>query len=316
MPTKGRKWPPGPHLLACYPQVEKMRHSRIARLLALFPTVFACQREEGAIRVLPLWPEGAPGSQGRRAEPEEVGKWWVKNVHFPTLTMVSPSPGQANGTGVIILPGGGHERLVFGPEGLEPARLLARRGFTAFVLKYRLAAESGSNYRVEVESAADAARAVRLVRLMAKELGVRVDRVGVWGWSAGAEVAHFVSFGPSSGDAKSSDPVERMSARPDFHIDIYPGPRGLPQTLPPNSPPAFLVAAFDDPDARDAVLCLAELYRAAGVPAELHLYAGGGHGFNLGRRSERASIRNWPERLFEWLDDPRHLAFPAPGSPR
>jgi acetyl esterase/lipase len=288
-----------------------MLRLRFARLLALVPTVFACQSKEEGTRVLPLWPEGAPGSERRRAEPEELGKWWVKNVHAPALTAVLPPAGMANGTGIVILPGGGHERLVFGPEGLAPARLLARRGFAAFVLKYRLAAEVGSSYRVEVEAAADAARAIRLVRSMAKELGVRGDRLGVWGWSAGAEVAHFVSFGPGAGNAEATDPVERMSARPDFSIEVYPGPRGLPPSLPPDCPPAFLVAAFDDPDARDVVLRLAQLYQAAGVPAEVHLYAGGGHGFNLGERSALASVRSWPDRLFDWLDDPRHLPSTA-----
>ena len=281
-----------------------MRPSRvIARLLALFPTFCACQGE--STRTLPLWPQGAPGSEQRRAEAEQTGPWWVKNVHFPTLTAVLPK--RANGTAVVILPGGGHERLVFGPEGLDPARLLARHGVAAFVLKYRLSAEPGSTYRTDVEAAADAARAIRLVRARAKEFGIEPDRIGIWGWSAGAEVAHFVCFGPAAGDPSAPDPIDRLSARPSFSIGVYPGALGIPPVLPPDSPPAFLVAAFDDAEARHTVLDLAGRYEAIKVPAEVHLFASGGHGFNLGQRSRLASVSRWPDRLVDWLEDRRLL---------
>jgi acetyl esterase/lipase len=275
----------------------------VAKLLTIFPTLYACQSE--GTRTLPLWPQGAPGSEHRRAEAEETGPWWVKNVHSPTLTAVLPRRSQ--GTAVVILPGGGHERLVFGPEGLEPARFLARHGVAAFVLKYRLSGEPNSTYRTDVESAADAARAIRLLRARAKELDIEPDRIGIWGWSAGAEVAHFVSFGAATGDPSAADPIDRLSARPNFSIEIYPGAVGLPATLPPDSPPAFLVAAFDDPPARHAVLELARRYEAIEVPAEVHLLASGGHGFNLGRRSSLASVSSWPDRLVDWLGDRRLL---------
>lgn len=277
--------------------------ARLARLLTFFPTVCACQVESPRTLPLPLWPQGAPGSEARRAEAEEVGPWWVKNVHFPTLTAVLPAPGRANGTAVVILPGGGHERLVFGPEGLEPARLLAERGVSAFVLKYRLAEEPGSSYRLEVESAADAARAVRLLRARAGELGLAPQRIGLWGWSAGAEVAQLVAFRQTKGAPEAVDPIERQSARPDFLIGVYPGARGVPAQLPPESPPAFLVAAFDDAEARQTVLGLATRYETIGVPAEVHLFASGGHGFNLGRRAGQPGVRHWPDRLVEWLDE-------------
>jgi acetyl esterase/lipase len=114
--------------------------------------------------VIPLWSEGAPGSEARRHEPEEARDWWVKNVHDPSVTVFVPPPGRSNGTAVVIAPGGGHRELVFNAEGVEPARYLAALGVTAFALKYRLAHEEGSTYDLDRDAGADIRRAMRLVR--------------------------------------------------------------------------------------------------------------------------------------------------------
>jgi acetyl esterase/lipase len=247
-----------------------------------------------------LWPEGAPGSAGRSREPEQRGPWWVANVHRPSLTIFRAEPRRSRRAAVVVIPGGGHSQLVFGPEGVEPARLLARHGLTALALKYRLAHEPGSPYRVEEHARADVLRAVRWVRQHAAELGVDPTRVGVLGFSAGGELAQLASYGASAGDPRAADPVDRLDARPSFHVAVYPGPLGLPDRLSADAPPAFLLCANDDPLA-DVVVRLASLYRTAERPVELHLYARGGHGFNLGRRSELGAIRHWPARLLEWL---------------
>jgi acetyl esterase/lipase len=253
--------------------------------------------------VIPLWVNGAPGSEARRNEPEQAKDWWVKNIHQPSLTMIQPPAGKANGSAVIICAGGGHEALVFNAEGVEPAQYLANLGITAFVLKYRLAREPGSKYSIEKDAAADLRRAVRLVRSRSAEWGINPGRIGVMGMSAGAELTTLVAYYPTAGDAQAADPVERISAHPDFQISIYPGPVGLPEKIPADSPPTFFLCANDDDFHALPMLRLMAQHRALGIPVEVHLYAVGGHGFNLGQRSKFVSIRGWPQRMADWLQD-------------
>lgn len=252
--------------------------------------------------MVPLWPDGAPGSEHRRHEPEVAKDWWVANVHHPSLTVVRPKLGTATGAAVIVIPGGGHSQLVFEPEGMAPARYLARHGVTAFALKYRLANEKGSSYRVEEHALADVRRAVRWVRSRASSYGIDPARVGVMGWSAGGELAALVSYGASASEPAATDPIDRLSARPNFQIVIYPGPRGVPPELPPDAPPAFFLTAGDDQPAAETIGRLWQLYQTRGVPVEVHVYERGGHAFNMGTRSEIQAIRRWPERLTEWLE--------------
>ena len=235
----------------------------------------------------------------------------MKNIHNPSLTVFAPRTGAASGTAVVIAPGGGHRELVFNPEGVEPARYLAALGVTAFALKYRLAREEGSPYDLERDTAADIRRAMRMVRSHAQEWGIDPARIGVMGWSAGGEVAAMVAYRPVPGDGQSPDPVERVSAKPDFQIIIYPGDYGIPDEVPADSPPAFFLAANDDQGPAHTITSLLEKYRRAGIPAEVHLYAAGHHAFNMGARSELVSIRTWPQRMADWLAD-RGLLKPAP----
>ena len=269
------------------------------KALSLLTLATSCKRDTGG--AVALWEGGAPGSQARRREAEVVGPWWVANVHDPSLTPFIPKHGSRNGTAIIIMPGGGHERLIYGPEGVAPARFLAHRGFTAFVLKYRLAREAGSKYSIEKHARADALRAVRWVRHHARSYGIDSERIGVMGWSAGGELAALISYGAAASDPDASDPIDRHDARPNFQILIYPGSRGMPAELPEDAPPAFLLAASDDTKAAETVTRLHALYRARGVPAELHLFVKGGHGFNMGQRSPYRAIQRWPERLEDWL---------------
>jgi acetyl esterase/lipase len=259
--------------------------------------------DAGSSTVIALWPAGAPGSEARRDEPEQAKDWWVKNVHNPSLTAFFPRAGEASGTAVVIAPGGGHRELVFNAEGIEPAQYLANLGVTAFALKYRLSREDGSPYDLERHSGADIRRAMRLVRSRAKEWGLRPDRIGVMGWSAGAELAAMVAYRPAPGDPASLDPVERESARPDFQMVIYPGSYGIPDRVPADAPRAFFLAASDDEGAAANIARLLQKYREAGVSAEAHLYAEGHHAFNMGHRSTFVSIRAWPQRMAEWLVD-------------
>jgi acetyl esterase/lipase len=257
---------------------------------------------------IPLWPNGAPGSESRRHEAEIAKDYWVRNIHDPSLTVFLPPPGKANGAAVIVVPGGGHRLLVYTAEGEEPAAFLAGLGVTAFALKHRLAREDGSTYTIEGDARADAYRALRLVRSRAAEWRIDPSRIGIMGFSAGGEVVGLVSFGKGDGDPGAADPIERVNGRPDFSIFIYPGPRALPRDVPAGAPPAFTVAAIDDPCCASATLGLLQMYRLAKVPIEGHVYASGGHGFNMGQRSTLQSVSTWPQRLADWLADYGWLA--------
>lgn len=250
-----------------------------------------------------LWPNGAPGSAARRAEPEQAQDYWVKNVHDPSITVYLPMPEKATGAAVVVVPGGGHRLLVFKAEGLEPAEYLANLGVAAFALKYRLAREEGSTYTIEGDAKADAYRAMRMIRSRAAQWHLDPHRIGIMGFSAGGELVGLVAYGSGDGDSQAADPIDRTNGRPDFTIFVYPGPLAVPQAMPANAPPAFLVAASDDPCCAVPTIKLLQMYRDAGVPVEAHIPAKGGHGFNMGQRSMLKSVNTWPARLADWLAD-------------
>lgn len=268
---------------------------------------------QSAPPVIPLWPNGAPGFESRKDIPEEAASYWVKNINNPSLTVFLPPKEKANGAAVVICPGGGFRELVYGAEGVEPAKYFNRLGVAAFVLKYRLFRETNSVFTIESPHQ-DGLRAMRLVRSRAAEWGVDTHRIGMVGFSAGGEVVSLTSFGQTDGLANAPDAIDQASARPDFIVEIYPGGAGIPSALPPNAPPAFLLVADDD-NHTDSVLKLFELYRAAKIPVEVHIFTKGGHGFNLGQRSKLATIKSWPQRLTDWMGDNNLLdpSVPAPG---
>jgi acetyl esterase/lipase len=262
-----------------------------------------------------LWADGAPGFENRRNEPEQAQSYWVRNIHNPSITAFFPAKEKANGATVLICPGGGHRELVYGAEGVEPARYLNDLGVTAFVLKYRLARETNSPYSLKVHPLQDVQRAMRVIRSRAAEWNLDTNRIGVMGFSAGGEVAALLVYNPTAGTPDASDPIERESCRADFQIVIYPGPLGIPTgDVPEDAPPAFFVVANDDVSHVRPVLAQLEKYERAKRPIELHLYEHGGHGFNMGKRSKLASINGWPQRLSDWLADNKILATHAESS--
>lgn len=253
--------------------------------------------------VVPLWPAGAPGFEERRDEPEQAQDYWVKNIHNPSLTVFLPAKDKATGAAIIVCPGGGHRELVFDAEGRDAAEFLNDLGVAVFVLKYRLAREAGSPYKLDVHVPQDGRRAMRLVRSRAAEWGVDRERVGMLGFSAGGEVVSMVAYDAAPGDAASDDAVERQAGRPDFQILVYPGPLGIPETVPADAPPALLVVANDDRGHVEPVVELLTKYRAANAAVEVHIFGHGGHAFNMGNRSELKTLRNWPQRMADWLAD-------------
>jgi acetyl esterase/lipase len=280
--------------------------SKLTLCILLLPAALLAQTQA----VIPLWPKGAPGFENLRNEPEQAKDYWVRHINNPTLTVFLPPKDKANGSAVVVCPGGGHRLLVWTAEGIDPAKFLNSLGVTVFVLKYRLGRDTLSPYKIEVHARQDGLRAMRLVRSRAVEFGIDTARIGLMGFSAGGEVVDMVTFGPNKPDPNAPDPIDRQSAKPNFVIQIYPGPLFIPDSIPHNSPPAFLLAANDDPCCSMSVMKLLEAYRAAKVPVEAHLFTQGQHGFNMGYRSKLKSIGTWPQRLADWLSDNGYLNAP------
>jgi endo-1,4-beta-xylanase len=260
-----------------------------------------------------LWPNGAPGSEARKNEPETLA-WREEpennivfpilfNIHNPSIVPFIPEAGKATGAAVIIAPGGGHMFLTIDREGYDLAKWLADRGVAAFVLKYRLARDQAGNspYKVDVDALADAKRSMRMVRSRAAEWGIDPNRIGFLGFSAGGEVAGLLATRFDAGDPKASDPIEKTNCRPDFNGFIYGGPYRV-ATLPPNMAPSFLLCAFNDPGNANNEANLFLKLKAANVQTELHIYSTGGHGFGV-RNDRGYAVETWPSRLQDWMKD-------------
>jgi acetyl esterase/lipase len=285
-----------------------MRLAPLAYLLALSAAPLAA---ESGPQQIPLWPNGAPGFEKLRNVPEKAEDYWVKSINNPSITVYRPEPAKANGAAVVILPGGGHSLLVITSEGADAARYFTDLGVTAFVLKYRLEREPGSPYKIRVHALADARRAIRTVRAHAAEWNVDPKRVGIMGFSAGGELVGMEADTAADPIQGKADAVDAVSSRPDFQILVYPGPLAVPEKAPVGAPPAFLVAANDDPCCSGPTIAMLQKFREAGVPAELHLFSQGSHAFNMGQRTTLTGLHNWPARLTDWLNDTGWLK-PAP----
>jgi len=253
--------------------------------------------------VLPLWNNGAPGFENRKNEPEEAKDYWIKNINNPSITVFFPPADIANGTAVVICPGGGFRLLVFKAEGIDPAKFLNKLGITAIILKYRLPREPNSPYSLDKQPMEDAFRAVRVARSHAQEWKIDTTRVGMLGFSAGGEVVDIIAFKPGKGNSQAADPIDRLNGRPDFIMQVYPGPLNVPDIIPQNAPPAFLIAANNDTCCSGTVMSLLEKYRVSKASVEAHIIAHGDHAFNMGYRSSFQSLKNWPQLMVYWLED-------------
>lgn len=268
-----------------------------------------------AQKVIPLYSSKAPGSENWDwQEAEMYSDIWktriVYNVSAPTLTAYLPPPAIANGTAVVICPGGAFHALSIDSEGIDVARWLNSKGVAAFVLRYRLvksntddpvkelSAKMAEGKRFDEDNAKliplainDGLEAIRYVKKHASEFNVNPDRVGIIGFSAGGTVTAGVTF------------QGRDETRPAFAAPIY---AYLPAwmrdaVVPENAPPMFIAAASDDQlHLAPHSMALYNQWLVAGVPVELHMYATGGHGF--GMRTQYLPSDNWIDRFGDWLE--------------
>lgn len=259
--------------------------------------------------VVPLWERGAPGSEARAAEPEKFlergdGITRVYNIHNPSLTVSLPPKDKANGAAIVVCPGGAHQYLAIDIEGYDVAKWLNSIGVAAFILKSRLSRTEDTPYKIE-QSVEDAQRAIRLVRSRAAEWGVDPHRVGLMGFSAGAHLS-FLTATATFSLAEAPDAVDKLTAHPDFAVLVYGGGlRAETVTVPKDFPPTLLLSAADDNMATQGNLRLFPALLAAGVPAEMHIYERGGHGFGIRGRSPEFkgwSVAHWPEHVAQWLN--------------
>jgi acetyl esterase/lipase len=279
------------------------RHHRFRICIFLLSLVAGQIQAQTDSLVIPLWKNGAPGFENKKNEPEEAKDYWVKNINNPSITVFFPPAEIANGTAVLICPGGGFRLLVFQAEGVDPARFFNKLGMTAIVLKYRLPREPNSPYSLEKQPREDAYRAMRLVRSYAQEWKIDTGKLGMMGFSAGGEVVDAIAFGSGNGNPQASDPIDRLNGRPDFIIQVYPGPLFIPDAIQAGAPPAFLVAGNEDACCSVTVVDLLEKYRKSKVSVEAHIIARADHAFNMGYRSTLSSVKAWPNLMTDWLRD-------------
>lgn len=257
--------------------------------------------------VIPLWPDGAPGSESwDQIEAEVVAPGWsmplVHNVTQPSLT-VYPAE-KPNGVAVIVAPGGAFHFLAIEHEGRQVAEWLCARGITAFILKYRVfrtsaepwkdagefmvnpAAKEGQMQELQAMTHADAAQAMRIARQRAAEWGINPGTIGAMGFSAGGLVTSQIALNYTP------------QTRPDFAAVIY-GAIFEEAVVPPDAPPLFLACAQDDAMASRGSLIMYSCWKAAQRPVEMHIYASGSHGF--GMRKQGLPCDTWIERFADWL---------------
>ena len=297
-----------------------MFHSlRMKSLLAVFlaasAAALAAAAESPAVL---LWPGPVPGEiavlppEADTSKPEGdlvAGRRVIRlgNVSQPTLTIYKPDPAKATGAAVLVCPGGGYYILAMDLEGTEVCTWLNSIGVTGILLKYRVPRRAGlPHYLPPLQ---DAQRALGLVRQQAQALGIDPNRIGVLGFSAGGHLAAALSNNHTARAYPGVDAADQVSCRPDFCVLIYPSyltgkdpGAAVAGELPvsaTNTPPTFIAQAQDDNPYVESTLVYYQALRAAHVPAEMHLYADGGHGYGLRRTA--ANVTAWPDRVAEWM---------------
>ncbi|MFT4549052.1 MAG: acetyl esterase/lipase [Verrucomicrobiales bacterium] len=289
---------------------------------------------------VPLWPAGAPGAP-KPEKPEEStnrdGILIVGKIQQPTIRTYLPPKDKATGAAVVILPGGGYSIVAMGHEGYDVAKWLNSIGVAAVVVKYRVSNDPSYGYQHPVPLL-DAQRAIRLTRSKSEEWGIDPERIGVLGFSAGGHLASTCgTLFDRNLMVRDRDAIDRLSSRPNFMVLVYPvisttkpfGHSGSKNNLlgaepdpdvvrllsselnvTDKTPPTFLVHAHNDPVASENSVYFYLALKNSKVPAEMHLYETGGHGFGLGRSGDLVST--WPQRCEDWMRARGLLDKPEP----
>ena len=279
-------------------------------LLFLSLSASAAEKPEN----LPIWPDLAPGEMShnpgetqpfRKGEIPPVTR--VVKIRTPSLDVFLPGE-NPTGAAILILPGGGFGKVVTDKEGSEAALWLNELGIAAFVLRYRTSEATPREEPSWKRPLQDAQRALRLIRGKASEYRIAPTRVGVLGFSAGGQVAAILHTREGKADYDSIDENDKLPCHPDYSLLVYPWrvqdakTGALLEDIQPaaTSPKAFIVHTHDD---RSSSLGAVKIYvglKKHNVPAELHVYQNGGHGYGM-RKVARSNIGSWPDRAAEWL---------------
>jgi acetyl esterase/lipase len=261
--------------------------------------------------VMDVWPGPAPGETGKVGpeKMEESGKVKrVSNVTQPTLTVFRPDKDKDTGAAVVIAPGGGYSILAWDLEGTEVADWLNSIGVTGIVLKYRVPHRPDAPKDLAPPQAQmDAQRALSLVRSKAKDWSLDPKRIGMLGFSAGGHLTAWASTNYDKRAYEPIDDVDKESCRPDFTVLIYPAYLAnksrdalVPEIrVTKDTPQMFFALAENDPVTVDGSILMYQALKKEKVPADMHIYAKGGHGFGL-RKSDNPCSK-WPERCGEWM---------------
>ena len=272
---------------------------------------------------LKLWPSGAPGATDLGPEVDTskpsdnliAGKPLIRlgNVSVPTLTLYAPK-GKSTGAAVVVFPGGGYRILAIDLEGTEVCDWLNKAGVACILVKYRVPGADPKNpstgpYPKSNAALQDAQRAVSIVRAHAAEWHIDPKRIGVLGFSAGGHLSAAISTHYEKRLYDSIDAADQQSRRPDFAVVVYPGYladtensflNDLDMHPDANTPPTFIVQAEDDPVHIENSTTWFLALKNAKVPAELHIYAEGGHGYGL-RPQAKWPVTTWPQSVELWL---------------
>jgi acetyl esterase/lipase len=292
-----------------------MKHMLIAVPLVLLLDARGAPSAEKPL-TMALWPGKAPGEKGEMGEekvqeskPGEKAVKRITNVTQPTLTVFKPAKDKDTGAAVVIAPGGGYNILAWDLEGEEVAEWLNSIGVTGIVLKYRVPRRSGTpGSQAPPQAQMDAQRAMSLVRSKAKDLGLDPKRIGMLGFSAGGHLTAWTATNFDKRSYEALDEIDKVSCRPDFAILIYPAylvPKDKDELVPEirvtkETPPMFFAHAGDDGVRPENSVVLYLALKKAKVPAELHVFASGGHGFGL--RPSKQPCSTWPQRCADWMN--------------
>ncbi len=294
------------------------RFQRIALVVTLVALGFSQTALAQDHPEVEIWPDGLPAGAvvfdaDKANELIEATKVHPRGhilfVDTPTVTVYRAPEESANGSAVVICPGGGYNVLAWQHEGVELAEWFNSIGVTAFILKYRVPRRIPDN--IHWEPMQDVQRAIRLVRHRAKNYGIDAERIGVLGFSAGGHLAIMSGVQYNTKCYEPIDEIDKVSARPDFVCPIYAAyladgykdnvaELGALVTVTEDTPPMFMAVTWDDKMRGAQSGLLLSRLKEHNVPAELHVYQDGGHGYGI--RQHGHPVSKWHHHLAAWLD--------------